>query len=870
MYVPDPRLLNDTLYDPSREHAACGVGFVADIDGRRSNHILRHALTVLVNLRHRGACGCEPNTGDGAGVLFQMPDAFFRVVCVEAGIDLPASGAYGVGMVFLPPDPDQRRACEAHLEAVVREAGQSVLGWRAVPTDDATLGVTARSVEPLVRQIFVGRGEQITDDLAFERKLYVIRQLAEHAIHRSELPGREHFYLPSLSARTIVYKGMLTSQQLEEFYPDLTHPAMETALAMIHSRFSTNTFPSWARSQPFRYMLHNGEINTIRGNLNWMNAREKMLASALFGDDLPKLLPIIDAEGSDSAMFDNTLELLVLGGRSLAHAMMMMIPEPWEHDHEMSDAWRAFYEYHSCLIEPWDGPASILFSDGVTVGATLDRNGLRPSRYYVTKDNLVVLASEVGVLDIPAEDVVQKGRLQPGKMLLVDTASHRLITDAEIKEEIAAAYPYRQWLDQNMVALEDLAAPIEAPQEECSSLLQRQQAFGYTFEDLNMILGPMGRDGVEPIGSMGNDTPLAVLSQKPQPLYNYFQQLFAQVTNPPIDALREEIVIGTGVALGAERNLLNPEPESCRLLKIPKPILTDQQLARLRHACRADLPGLKAVTLSTLFRTDGNVGQVAHLSRKPGGHVGRVANPSYKAGGNFPQDGDLFPEPDGHVGRVANPSYKADGGGLEQALDALCAAADRAVEDGASILILSDRGVDRERAAIPALLALGAVHHHLVRQGSRTRVGLVVESGEPREVHHFAVLIGYGAGAINPYLAFETLTDMIRQGLLTGVTPEEACGHYSKAVLKGVVKVMSKMGICTIDGYRGAQIFEALGLDSTVVDRYFTGTASRVGGAGLAVIAEETLMCHRAAFPTARRGRRGPGHGRPVSMAFRR
>ena len=820
MYVPDPRLLNDTLYDPSRERAACGVGFVADIDGRRSNRILRHALTVLVNLRHRGACGCEPNTGDGAGVLFQMPHAFLRAVCAEAGIDLPAAGAYGVGMVFLPRDPRARAACEARLEEVIREAGQTVLGWRTVPTNDATLGATARSAEPVVRQIFVGRSERIADDAAFERKLYVIRQLAEHAIRGSKLPGRDSFYITSLSYKTIVYKGMLTSQQLEEFYPDLADPAMDTALAMIHSRFSTNTFPSWARSQPFRYMLHNGEINTIRGNLNWMNARQKMLVSELFGDDLPKLLPIIDADGSDSAMFDNALELLVLGGRSLAHAVMMMIPEPWEHDHEMSDARRAFYEYHSCLMEPWDGPASVLFSDGISVGAMLDRNGLRPSRYYLTQDNLVVLASEVGVLDIPAEDVVLKGRLQPGKMLLVDTAAHRLITDAEIKEEIAAAAPYRQWLDRNMVALEDLPAPAAAavPQER-SSLLQRQQAFGYTFEELNMIIGPMGRDGAEPIGSMGNDTPLAILSQKPQPLYNYFKQLFAQVTNPPIDALREEIVIGTGVALGSERNLLNPEPESCRLLKLPKPILTDQELARLR---RIDLPGLKAVTLSTLFRAD-DVPQSSGLHH------------------TVPQSSGLH--------HTVPQSAGLRTTGFTQAMDALCAAADRAVEDGANILILSDRGVDREHAAIPALLALAGVHHHLIRQGSRTRVGLIVESGEPREIHHFALLIGYGAGAINPYLAFETLTDMIRQGLLTGVAPEEAWAHYVKAVIKGVVKVMSKMGICTIDGYRGAQIFEALGLGTALVDRYFTGTASRVGGAGLAVIAEETLMCHRAAFP---------------------
>jgi len=796
MYVPDPRLLDDTLYDPSREHAACGVGFVADINGRRSHRILRHALTALVNLRHRGACGCELNTGDGAGILFQTPHAFLRKVAAAEGIDLPPAGGYGVGMVFLPPALDHRRACEAMLEEIVEEEGQRVLGWRTVPTNDASLGNTARSGEPVVRQLFVGRNAVpstriATDDMAFERKLYVIRQRAEHAIRKSGSPGSDRFYIASLSYKTIVYKGMLTSQQLEEFYPDLADPAIETALALIHSRFSTNTFPSWSRAQPFRYMLHNGEINTIRGNLNWMNAREKMFASELFGDDLPKLLPIIDPDGSDSAMFDNALELLVLGGRPLAHAVMMMIPEPWEHDQEMSDEKRAFYEYHSCLMEPWDGPASIIFTDGTSVGATLDRNGLRPSRYYLTKDNLLILASEVGVLDIPPEDVVLKGRLQPGKMLLVDTAARRLVMDAEIKQEIASAQPYRLWLDRNMVALEDLPEPTAKPAREKASLLQRQQAFGYTFEDLNMILAPMARDGVEPIGSMGNDTPLAVLSHRPQPLYNYFKQLFAQVTNPPIDALREGIVISTGVALGSERNLLRPEPESCRLLKLARPVLTDEELARLRQV---DQPGLKAVTLSTLFPAD-----------------------------------------------QAGP-------GLVRAMDALCAAADHAVEADANILILSDRGVDADRAAIPALLALAGVHHHLVRRGTRTRVGLVVESGEPREVHHFALLIGYGAGAINPYLAFETLDDMIRQGLLTDITYEEARLHFIKAVLKGVVKVMSKMGICTIDGYRGAQIFEALGLNQALVDRYFTGTASRVGGAGIKVIAEETLMRHRGAF----------------------
>ncbi len=622
-------------------------------------------------------------------------------------------------------------------------------------------------------------------------------------------------------------------------------------------------------------MLHNGEINTIRGNLNWMNARQKMLVSELFGDDLPRLLPIIDPDGSDSAMFDNVLELLLLGGRPIAHAVMMMVPEPWEKADpaEVSDARRAFYEYHSCLMEPWDGPASILFSDGVTVGALLDRNGLRPSRYYVTRDDRVILASEVGVLDIAPEDVVLKGRLQPGRMLLVDTARRRLLLDHDIKKEVAAGQPYRRWLDEQMVALSELPPAEDAGRtaqadllaQQQANLLPLQQAFGYTFEDLNTILGPMGRDGVEPIGSMGNDTPLAVLSQKPQLLYNYFHQLFAQVTNPPIDALREEIVIGTGVALGSERNLLKPEPESCRALKLPKPILTDAQLARLRQV---DLPGLKAVTLSTLF-VPGRHTTLAQPVAVPAAVRGSTSDLQPTAAARAPWSGaPLFVagetapvEPgngNGHGIEDVLPAAAApqSASPLEAALDALCAAADRAIVQGANILILSDRGVDPEHAPIPALLALAGVHHHLVRQGTRTQVGLVVESGEPREIHHYALLIGYGAGAINPYLALETLADMTRQGLLTGVTAEEAQDHYIKAVVKGVVKVMSKMGICTIDGYRGAQIFEALGLAQEVVDRYFTGTSSRVGGAGIDVIGEETLLRHRTAFPP-----RGAGAG---------
>ena len=791
MYVPDQRLLNETLYDPRREHDACGVGFVADINGQRSHAILRKALTALVNLRHRGASGAEPNTGDGAGILLQMPHAFLHQACADVGIHLPAPGAYGVGMVFLPSEPDQRRTCERTLEEIVQEEGQRVLGWRTVPTNDASLGQTARSCEPTVRQVFIARNEKIADDMAFERKLYVIRQRTEHILRKPGVPGGDRFYIASLSYKTILYKGMLTALQLEEFYPDLSDPAIETALALIHSRFSTNTFPSWARAQPFRYMLHNGEINTIRGNLNWMNARQRMFESELFGDDLPKILPIIDPDGSDSAMFDNALELLVLGGRSIAHAIMMMIPEAWEHNPDISDARRAFYEYHSCLMEPWDGPAMIAFTDGTVVGATLDRNGLRPSRYYLTRDNLLILASEVGVLDIPPQDVVLKGRLQPGKMIMVDTAARRLLTDDEIKQEVASAQPYRLWLDRNMTSLEGLPEPPEPPSDGAIPLVQRQQAFGYSFEDLNMILGPMARDGVEPVGSMGNDTPLAVLSNRPQPLYSYFKQLFAQVTNPPIDAIREEVVIGIGVALGAERNLLKPEPESCRLLTIQRPILTDRELAKLRQVNR---PGLKAVTLSTVF-----------------------------------------------------PAAE-DGAGLVKAMDDLCAAADRAIEDDATILILSDRAVDRNHAAIPALLALAGIHHHLIRRGTRTGVGLVVESGEPREVHHFSLLIGYGASAINPYLAFETIGDMIRQGLLTDIDYDHAVQNYIKAVIKGVVKVMTKMGICTIDGYRGAQIFEALGIHKSVIDKYFTGTPSRVGGIGIDIIAEETLMRHRRAF----------------------
>ena len=601
------------------------------------------------------------------------------------------------------------------------------------------------------------------------------------------------FYIASLSCRTIVYKGMLTATQVEEFYPELHDPRLASAVALVHSRFSTNTFPSWARAQPFRYMMHNGEINTIRGNQNWMHTRQMGFESELFGDDLKRVLPVINSDGSDSAMFDNALEFMMLAGRSLAHTVMMMIPEPWGGDPEMSAEKRAFYEFHASIMEPWDGPASIVFTDGRYAGAVLDRNGLRPSRYYITTDGLLVLASEVGVLpEIPPEAVAEKGRVRAGRMLLVDTVAGRLISDEELKHTIATAQPYEQWLQAGLIELKDIPDPRPEPAEGREEpLLRRQLAFGYTFEDLNLILGPMARDGVEPVGSMGNDTPLAILSNKPQLLYSYFKQLFAQVTNPPIDANREELVTSKAVALGAEGNLLKPGPQSCRQVILKRPLLTAREFAKIQHL---DLPGLRAATLPTLFRA-------------------------------------------------------ADGAaGLTQAMDDLCAAADQAIRDGASILILSDRGVDPVRAPIPALMAVAGLHHHLIRSGTRTQVGLVVESGEPREVHHFALLVGYGAGAIYPYMAFETLADMITRGLLKDVSPERAVENYCSGIVKGIVKVMSKMGICTIDGYRGAQVFEALGLDQSVVDRYFTWTASRIGGAGMEVIATEAQKRHAQAF----------------------
>ncbi|MGM0545810.1 MAG: glutamate synthase large subunit [Bacteroidota bacterium] len=781
------------LYQSKNEHDACGIGFIVNIKGKKSHKIVHDALDVLHNLDHRGATGAEANTGDGAGILMQIPHHFLDQSCQGLGIDLPKPGQYAVGMIFLPPDRENRLPCEKVVEEIVEEEGQEVLGWRKVPTNNYYLGQSAISAEPAVRQIIIGRNANLQTDLDFERKLYLIRRRASKAIENSELTDKHYFYIPSLSSRTIIYKGMLTSTQLKDYYPDLSDPRIKSALALVHSRFSTNTFPSWELAHPYRYLIHNGEINTLRGNQNAMHAREAQLGSHLFGDDLDEIRPIIQEFGSDSAKFDNCLEFLVLSGRSLPHAMMMMIPEPWEKHENMDDDIKAFYEYHSCLMEPWDGPASIAFTDGKIVGATLDRNGLRPSRYYVTNDDTVVLSSEVGVLDIPPGDIVYKDRLQPGRMLLIDTEEGRIKSDEEIKKEIANEYPYREWLQEKLIEFQNL--PFDRNDEfdlGHKDIIHRQKVFGYTYEDLNVNVGPMAEDMLQPVGAMGNDAPIAVLSNEPQLLYNYFKQLFAQVTNPPIDPIREELITSTETTLGSEGNILDAQPESCRQIRLEHPILKNAELEKIKTI---DKPGFKSKTLPILFDVD--------------------------------EGGD----------------------GLEQALDTLFEAADTAIEDGANILILSDRDFNKDKAPIPALLAVAGLHHHLIRSGTRTQVGLVLESGEPRETHHFCTLLGYGVEAINPYMAYESLHDLIEQDHLD-LSFERAQKGYNKAVVKGIVKVMSKMGISTIKSYRGAQIFEALGIDQTVIDKYFTWTDSRIGGIGLDTIAKEAKLRHQRAYPS--------------------
>ncbi len=788
--APQKQPLKQGLYDPANEHDACGVGFVVQMKGKASHEIVQQGLTVLLNLDHRGAVGAEPNTGDGAGILMQIPHKFMQKVARAEGITLPAAGQYGVAMVYASPDAAARAEGRKKFEKVTAEAGLEVLGWRDVPTDNSSLGPTAQASEPFMQQAFVGKGSlSDLDELGLERKLYVIRKLSHRDIRGEGV--RNYWYVATISCRTIVYKGMLMPEQVAKYYLDLNDPDMESALSLVHSRFSTNTFPSWERSHPYRYIAHNGEINTLRGNINWMTARQSMLESELFGDDLEKAKPLINIDGSDSTIFDNTLELLALSGRSLPHSLMMMVPEPWSGHETMDAKKKAFYEYHSCLIEPWDGPASIAFTDGTQMGAVLDRNGLRPGRYYVTKDDLVVMASEAGVLSIPPEDIVKKGRLEPGKMFLVDTKEGRIIPDEEIKQQITTDEPYQKWLDENLVTLNQLPDAEEALTDMSKdAVTQRQIAFGYTFEELRMLLAPMGQNGVEAIGAMGTDTPLPVLSNRPKLLYNYFQQLFAQVTNPPIDSIREAIITSATTTIGSERNLLEPTPESCHLLQLKTPFITNDELAKIKHNDQ-----LKTAVLPILF--DPDAGQ----------------------------------------------------SGLAGAIEALCMKADEEIEAGREILILSDRDIEQNKAPIPALLAVAGLHHHLIRTGTRTRIGIVLESGEPREVHHFAVLLGYGCGAINPYMAFETFQQMIDENVLRGVEYKEACKNYIKAATKGVVKIAAKIGISTIQSYRGAQIFEAIGLNDSVINKYFTWTASRIQGVGLDVLAEEAVMRHRHAFP---------------------
>ncbi len=779
------------MYDPAYEHDACGIGFVANIRGEKSHSIIEQGIQVLINLTHRGACGCDPETGDGAGLLIQIPHKFFARECSQLGFELPAAGEYAVGMCFLPVEKHQRLQAEGILERILGEEGVTVLGWRDTPVDGDAIGRVARASQPYIEQIFVGRPAGMDED-AFERKLYVVRKLAEKEIAESDIEDKHFFYIPSLSARTIVYKGLLLAPQIANFYGELSDPDVTSALCLVHQRFSTNTFPSWPLAHPYRYIAHNGEINTLKGNVAWMHARQSILDSQLFGDDLKKLFPIIAPGGSDSANFDNAVELLFQAGRSLPHVMAMLIPEAWAGNPHMKSGKRAFYEYHASLMEPWDGPAAIAFTDGRVIGATLDRNGLRPGRFVVTNDDLVVMASEAGVLDIDPSRVKSKGRLQPGKMFLVDTVEGRIISDKEIKQKLSARQPYGQWLKEQQITMDKLPEPSRIQTGNRDTILCRQRAFGYTDEDLKIILEPMAVKGEEPTGSMGIDTPLACLSDRPQPLFNYFKQLFAQVTNPPIDPIREEMVMSLISYIGTERNILEEKPDNCHTLKLPHPILTNRVLEKLRRVSAGDL---LATTLSTLFRA---------------------------------ADGEA---------------------GLKIALDELGRRASLAVRNGYTLLILSDRGVDKDYAPIPSLLALAAVHNLLVREETRTQVALIIESGEPREVMHFCLLIGYGASAVNPYLAIETLEDQAWRGYLPeGLNAEVAVKNFIKGINKGLLKTFSKMGISTLQSYRGAQVFEAIGLSHELVDAYFSGTTSRLGGVGLGVLAREALMKHEFAF----------------------
>ncbi|MEY2634474.1 MAG: hypothetical protein RIS75_414 [Actinomycetota bacterium] len=769
------------LYDPTAEKDACGVAWVADLKGVASHDIVQKALLALTNLEHRGASGSEPDSGDGAGILVQMPDAFLREVC---GFDLPVAGEYAVGIAFLPQEEGAADAARAHIADIAFEEELQIIGWRDLPTNDTMIGHTARSVMPRFQMMFV-KSKVAVDQLALERRVFVLRKRAEH---------EAAVYFPSLSSRTLVYKGMLTTAQVEPFFPDLSDSRFTSSLALVHSRFSTNTFPSWPLAHPYRLIAHNGEINTVKGNRNWMQAREAMLTSDLIPGDISRIFPIVTPGGSDSASFDEVLELLHLGGRSLPHAVLMMIPEAWQNHTEMDPQRRAFYEYHSSLMEPWDGPANISFTDGNVIGSVLDRNGLRPGRFWVTKDGLVILASESGVLDIPAEEIVRKGRLQPGRMFLVDISQGRIVEDDEIKNELAAQNPYQEWVENGIIHL-DALPEREHVIHTSSSVARRQQTFGYTQEELRVIMAPMAKSGGEALGSMGTDTPLAVLSERPRLVFDYFQQLFAQVTNPPLDAIREEIVTSLATATGREGNLLDATADHTRQVVLPFPVIDNDDLAKILHINRdGSLPGFAAAKVSGLYRVDGG------------------------------------------------------GDAMAKRIEEICREVDALIRQGKRFVVLSDRDSDREHAPIPSLLLCSAVHHHLVRERSRTQVGLLIESGDVREVHHVALLIGFGAAAINPYLALETVEDLARRGVID-VSPEKAVRNTIKALGKGVLKVMSKMGVSTVDSYRGAQIFEAIGLSQDLVDKYFTGVTSKLGGIGIDVIAEEAAQRHSVAYP---------------------
>jgi glutamate synthase (NADPH) large chain len=781
------------LYDPSQERDACGFGFVAHVKGEKSHGMVQQGLEILINLTHRGAAGSDPESGDGAGLLLQIPHRYLAEECLREGLVLPAPGDYAVGMVFLPSDDAHREQCERMVEATLTARPNAFLGWRTVPIDPDRIGREARRTLPVVKQFFISRGDLPAD--LFERKLYFFRKRLETAVAGSDAAGAEHFYISSLSSRTIVYKGLLIPEQITHFYPELADERVESAIALVHSRFSTNTFPTWARAHPYRYLCHNGEINALRGNLNWMRVREGALSSNVFGEDISELFPVIPEGQSDSASLDNVLEFLVMGGRSLPHAVMMTIPEAWEGNPDLDPQVRGFYEYHAAIMEPWDGPAAVSFTDGRYVGATLDRNGLRPARYLVTHDDRIVLASEAGVLPFEPAEVRAKGRLAPGKMLVVDTERGEILDDAKIKARIASQKPYAEWVASHRFTLGDLPEPKAAEVVQEVPLVTRQEAFAYTAEELKMILAPMAVQGKEAVGSMGTDTPLAVLSDRPQLLFNYFAQLFAQVTNPPIDPIREALVMSLSNRLGPRANLFDETPEHARQLHLDRPVLTEAEFAKLSGISAGPF---RTRTLST-----------------------------------------LFPVVEGRAG-------------MARALEALCDAAAEAVREGAGILILSDRGVDARRASIPALLANAAVHHHLIRERLRTRASLVVDTAEAREVNHFALLVGYGAEAIHPYLAFETLDEMRRRGDFKGLDRATVHENYIMAIGRGLLKIFSKMGISTLQSYCGAQIFEALGLDADFVARHFTGTASRIGGAGIEEIAEETLRRHSAAFDKVR------------------